>query len=119
MTPELKDKWLNALRGTDYQQGTGTLRSNNNKFCCLGVLCDVVGYEWHQPTEDHNFKCVVGEDYFENTDYLDEIDLPKQVHDDCYSMNDGTFKENDLTRLNIENRRYTFGEIADWLERNL
>ena len=50
MQQQLKDEWLKALRSGDYTQGTGALR-NGNKFCCLGVLCDVYPEgEWKDDT---------------------------------------------------------------------
>lgn len=33
--------WVAALRSGKYQQGLGCLRSLGDKFCCLGVLCDL------------------------------------------------------------------------------
>lgn len=47
-TPELKAKWVAALRSKDYRQGFGYLRNPNGDFCCLGVLYDVAGGEWKQ-----------------------------------------------------------------------
>jgi hypothetical protein len=50
MKPELKAKWLEALRSGAYQQVQGCLKCEINdqpKFCCLGVLCDLTGLgEW-------------------------------------------------------------------------
>lgn len=40
-TKKFKDKWIAALRSGKYKQGRGQLRSLNNNYCCLGVLCDV------------------------------------------------------------------------------
>jgi len=40
MNKRIKKKWLKALRGGKYEQATGSLR-NGDKFCCLGVLCDI------------------------------------------------------------------------------
>jgi hypothetical protein len=42
MKQALKDKWLAALRDGNYEQGTYFLRTADEKFCCLGVLCDIV-----------------------------------------------------------------------------
>lgn len=40
-------KWLVALRSGEYKQGRFDLRVGSNKFCCLGVLCDISGLgEW-------------------------------------------------------------------------
>lgn len=41
MNKRLKDKWVKALRSGKYKQGKGKLLGPNNRFCCLGVLCDV------------------------------------------------------------------------------
>lgn len=45
MNPEVKAKWIAALRSGQYQQGAGRLRSGGNKFCCMGVLCDLAEKE--------------------------------------------------------------------------
>jgi hypothetical protein len=37
---EVKGLWIEALRSGEYQQGQNYL-SNNGKYCCLGVLCEV------------------------------------------------------------------------------
>ena len=62
MNSELKAKWVAALRSGRYKQGDGLLRSRNDEYCCLGVLCDVYdpsrwgdkpdysGYTW----DDHD-----------------------------------------------------------------
>jgi hypothetical protein len=40
---EVKSKWIAALRSGKYTQGFGRLRSGDDCYCCLGVLCDVAG----------------------------------------------------------------------------
>lgn len=42
MKPEIKKLWVDALRSGKYKQGTHRLR-DGNKFCCLGVLCEISG----------------------------------------------------------------------------
>jgi hypothetical protein len=42
MKTEIKTKWVDALRSGNYSQGKEVLRSKDNNFCCLGVLCDIV-----------------------------------------------------------------------------
>ena len=37
----LIDKWINALESGEYKQGKHNLRTNDDTFCCLGVLCDI------------------------------------------------------------------------------
>jgi hypothetical protein len=46
VNPDVKAKWLEALRSGDYTQGTGKLagpdvENGEPSYCCLGVLCDV------------------------------------------------------------------------------
>lgn len=48
MKPEIKQKWLNALRNGEYTQGRYQLRDDNNNFCCLGVLTDLYLKETNQ-----------------------------------------------------------------------
>lgn len=38
----ITNKWIPALRSGEYEQGTGTLRTVENQFCCLGVACDLI-----------------------------------------------------------------------------
>ena len=44
MNPEVKQKWIDALRSGDYEQGSEKLRTPNG-YCCLGVLCDLYAQE--------------------------------------------------------------------------
>lgn len=46
MKPELKRRWINALRSRRYKKGTGALHTlgssrNEDTFCCLGVLAQL------------------------------------------------------------------------------
>jgi hypothetical protein len=53
MNPEIKTKWLEALRSGKYKQGNRVLRKttdDQDEYCCLGVLCDLISPEkWHKP----------------------------------------------------------------------
>lgn len=42
MDSELKAKWVEALRSGKYKQGKDKLRTIDDRFCCLGTLCDVI-----------------------------------------------------------------------------
>jgi hypothetical protein len=57
MNPQIKQKWLSALRSGDYQQTQGHLH-NEYGFCCLGVLCDLYRkenqLEWEPSTHYKN-----------------------------------------------------------------
>lgn len=37
------ETWCEALESGKYKQGTDCLRSSGDRFCCLGVACDVSG----------------------------------------------------------------------------
>lgn len=41
MNPDIKERWIAALRSGEYEQGTATLRGTDGKYCCLGVLCEL------------------------------------------------------------------------------
>lgn len=41
MNPDIKAKWIPALRSGDYPQTQFGLRDSTG-FCCFGVLCDIV-----------------------------------------------------------------------------
>lgn len=53
MKQEIKEKWVKALRSDEYQQGAGGLHYTEigpdgdtiDRFCCLGVLCDLASKE--------------------------------------------------------------------------
>jgi hypothetical protein len=42
MNPEIKKDWLAALRSGQYVQGKDYLHTIDNKFCCVGVLADIL-----------------------------------------------------------------------------
>jgi len=72
MNPEIKKRWLAALRSGEYKQGRAKLRTRDT-YCCMGVLCDVlkddVNGKW---TDDEEFK----------TKYASRaLFPPKQIHD--------------------------------------
>lgn len=42
MEPEVKSRWIEALRSRKFIQGTKRLSDPiSNSFCCLGVLCEI------------------------------------------------------------------------------
>lgn len=40
MKPEIKKRWIEALRSGKYNQGKGYL-CKDDSYCCLGVLCEL------------------------------------------------------------------------------
>ena len=49
MDAEVKAQWVEALRSGKYKQAKGVLHKVGGGYCCLGVLCDVLGKEWIEP----------------------------------------------------------------------
>ena len=41
MNPDVKAKWVAALRSGEYEQGRVYLHDEDDRYCCLGVLCAI------------------------------------------------------------------------------
>lgn len=109
MKPDIKAEWVAALRSGKYKQTTGILRDDEG-FCCLGVLCDLVkdrvGLYWTCP-----------EDYYEAQMMgYSNGQLPGKVYrfaglDSAIPYVDGR----SLVYLN-DTQRWDFNAIADAIE---
>ena len=55
MNPEVKQKWIDALRSGKYEQGSEKLRSVSG-YCCLGVLCDLYAQEHNTEWEFRGYE---------------------------------------------------------------
>lgn len=106
MRKEIKDRWVEALRSGEYQQGQKTLK-HGESFCCLGVLCDLHSKEVGGSWADSRVK--------NHQSYLGVLGfLPVEVHSWAGTRR-STSKE--LVHLN-DKLDYTFEQIADWIEEN-
>ena len=54
MKTEIADKWIAALLSGEYKQAKGKLYDGEG-YCCLGVLCKVLGGEFIE--EEGDIKC--------------------------------------------------------------
>lgn len=45
MNPEIKQRWVAALRSGEYKQAHHKLADAHGGYCCLGVLCDLYAKE--------------------------------------------------------------------------
>ncbi len=139
MNPEIKQKWLNALRSGEYPQGRNSLR-NINGFCCLGVLCDIYSKELNKSWTRYGADREVYAPFDELRDKVEEYDelhmddeselLPQSVMNwaglesgspEVEINNDefdgiGSLKR-ELALLNDEGE--TFATIADLIEQSL
>jgi hypothetical protein len=108
LTPELKARWLSALRGDTYTQATDSLRERGPDdeslgHCCLGVLADLIDPNGWNEFDDWHACSADLEDSVEGLDYRTQSDL--------MTMNDGDEPKGI--------RSCTFEEIADWIEANI
>ena len=110
MTPALKAEWCAALRSGRYLQGQWCLRLTTDegfRYCCLGVLCEVLGLP-HRAYKGYEISTEVGPRYCGLTIppvFAARLGIPGDKRCHLVEMND---------RLGR-----TFPEIADWIEHNL
>lgn len=111
MNAKVKTKWLKALRSGEYDQTTGKLldrTSEGDKFCCLGVLCNLYAQE-HPGT---GFRANgQGLYYFDDKNGT----LPDRVKKWAGSLKG---LELELVRLNDEHN-FSFNQIANFIEEKL
>lgn len=104
MDKDIKAFWVDALRSGKYKQGKSFL-SYDKKFCCLGVLCDVMAH----PLWEHDWDCAA------QIMLDDPWEIPPELRKKCKITRREQTK---LIDLNDEENK-TFPEIADWIEENL
>jgi hypothetical protein len=116
MKPDVKEKWLKALREPGRKQTRSVLKSDDGQ-CCLGVLCEVLNVPSQQAGEIDDSvleqKNVQVFDFGISGSY---IDIPPS---EWSSVNaDLNYRDmRDLAGMNDEGK--SFDEIADYIERNL
>jgi hypothetical protein len=111
MNPEVKAKWVAALRSGRYQQGRQALRRGHT-FCCLGVLCDISGLgEWSD-----NWYCPAGDSHGSLYHLPNPVIEWAGVESDSPIVDLADSAEY-LTELNDAGK--TFEEIADLIEKHL
>lgn len=91
--------WADALDSGDYEQGIGMLRSDDNKFCCLGVLCDLTGEGWGP---------VIGEAFELRNEWTGTCPP------DIFEMVDMPVNQDHLMGMN-DNAKKSFHEIAEFI----
>ena len=129
MNPEIKKKWVDALRSGNYGQDKEHLRTTDG-FCCLGVLCDLAVAEGLDiKVQEPEVGSERGEyEYDYNTTYLPisvqtwaEIaynpKVPASIVPDTYGRDFSSHVEVDLADLN--DAGMPFSEIADLIEKGL
>lgn len=106
MNPKIKVKWLAALRSGKYKQGRNALRPTDDRFCCLGVLCDVVApKKWDKRALDESLTSHDGQNELPTHAVRERAGIPFEALYDLATKNDS--------------ERCKFTIIANWIEKNL
>jgi hypothetical protein len=120
MDRTIAERWVQALKSGQYQQGQHELHPEADSYCCLGVLCELYRAEqgkgeWRQGPmggEHHIFTEGVDGDY-------ETAVLPKAVKDWAgmqSSVGEIVGTDDALSALNDEGME--FSQLADLIERN-
>lgn len=114
MDADTKQKWLAALRSGNYRRAKGQLKTVSGKYCCLGVLCEVMNWEYD------------GEEGEPERHYMLAAGLTESAMSACVRLNDGTLNEASDTARRVgkvknyrEGKGSSFKTIADFIERKL
>lgn len=106
MNKKLKVKWVKALRSGKFKQGQGALYDEDG-YCCLGVLCKVVGAQG---------RC---------NSYGAKIFTYKGTREGCYlpealakEARISTRSQQTLAKKN-DRDNWSFGRIANYIEKRL
>jgi hypothetical protein len=95
MELELKNRWVAELRSGNYKQGQTVLRTADNKFCCLGVFCDIVDPVAWREDRWNGQQCVyahalqpASRSQFLSPETLDKYGMPDILHSMLQHLND-------------------------------
>ena len=121
MKEQIARTWVEALRSGDYKQTAGVLYDGEG-YCCLGVLCRVMGYKF-EVTTPSVFKWHVA-DVTENESSSQLLPRKAMVKAGIKSNNgqvnfvteDGDSEQITLAEMNDNGQN--FETIADFIEEN-
>ena len=110
MEKNLKELWITALVSSEYKQGCELLHNpTTNRFCCLGVLCEVIRKKDPQLKRLTNGSYSLNKKRSINSNFDDAMLRRTGLsHDDTTA----------LIHLNDETDK-SFEDIAYYIERNL
>lgn len=112
MNPEIKAKWVAALRSGKYQQGSHQLKNDDlGTHCCLGVLCELHAEE----TKD---EWSVDEEY-KDPRYNGKTDVLPAVVMEWAGLEENNPYLNDQTAAYKNDRGVPFETLATLIEENL
>lgn len=119
MKQKIKEKWIDALRSGEYQQGTGYLKviheNGDIKHCCLGVLCELAIKD-NLDLSTTETERVWESDLITATSFNGEEEYPPEEMDDWAELPDFLVLEL-LSEKNDKGQ--SFDQIADYIEAEL
>ena len=124
MKKNIMKKWVKALRSGEYLQGTGYLAQEDNignyRFCCLGVLCNIMQEEkGGVRITDYAFNFFGKKVYSYDGDDSVLKDKVKKWSGIKNGVGKFKYKNNRTGFLaNLNDRGKTFKQIADIIEKN-
>ena len=119
MNPEIKAKWVEALRSGEYEQGENSLL-HGGRYCCLGVLaslataagvCSVRGYGYSVLFDGYSA--------FLPESVASWAGLPSTDPEVSVACDDTDPEDWPLTLTGANDLGMTFAEIADIIEEEL
>lgn len=106
MNAELKAKWTAALRSGEYKQTSGCLHDTaRGTYCCLGVLCRVIG-------KPCNTDPGISEQSYDAYPDVIKAAIGDTIRDTSKGFTGQLIYKNDGEGL-------SFPEIADWIDENI
>jgi hypothetical protein len=124
MNDVIRRRWVRALRSGRYEQGRGLLK-RRNRYCCLGVLCELYHADHKKTTHWETTGTVKPARAFVDDDgKLDETGLTKRVREwagldvddelELTRLNDGHAPDGDVNGPDF--KPCNFKEIAHFIE---
>lgn len=114
MNPEIKDKWVKALKSGEYKQGLGVLKFED-RFCCLGVLCDLYIKEHKEAKFNKRGVFINNKVALTNTHLPSSVMKWADIEDENVTLNN-EYRIKDVksdTLIQINDRGASFEEIAN------
>lgn len=119
MKKVLKEKWIEKLIDGSYEQAQEFLclqSGEQRKFCCLGVLCDILGEKWTQCPNSNSFAIRFDPDKDLRIEEIYECTPPSDIEEMIDPDNKGLV--NILVRMN-DTEEKNFKEIAEYIKINV
>jgi len=119
MNLNIKARWADALRGGDFKQGQNALRSKDDEYCCLGVLCELYrldqqGGKWTEDARDGGYMLFNEEPCVPPDEVMKWAGLENYTRDVHFEH-----KAVDVSLSRLNDDGTTFAELADIIEEKL